>query len=237
MPLQLHRALSVVIPAYNEERRLPGTLEAVSSYLESRGIEAEILVVDDGSRDGTRAAAERLRLPTVRVLGYPRNRGKGYAVRTGVLAATRDPVLFTDADLSTPIEDLEILWACLDQGCHVAIASRLLAQSRILVRQPWHRRMVGRTFAGVVSLLAVRGFRDTQCGFKLFRSEAARRLFAPLRTVGFAFDVEVLLRARRLGLRVAEVPVRWVNSPDSRIHPVRDSGRMLVEILRMRGIL
>lgn len=231
------RSLSVVIPAYNEETRLPRTLREIHGYLAERGYDAEILVVDDGSRDGTAARARELALPSVRIIGYGRNRGKGFAVRAGVLAASKEAVLFCDADHSTPIGDIEAFWRPYDRGCDVVIASRHLARSQIRVRQPLYRRVMGKGFRFIVSLFGPRGIRDTQCGFKLFRAEAARRIFSGLRTRGFAFDVEALLRARAAGCRVAEVPVRWINEPDSRVRAVRDSWRMLIEILRMRGLL
>ncbi|HEX7901472.1 MAG TPA: dolichyl-phosphate beta-glucosyltransferase [Planctomycetota bacterium] len=230
------RSLSVVIPAYNEERRLPATLARVRAFAASAGLDVEILVVDDGSRDGTREAVLRAAAdaPEIRLLTYGGNRGKGYAVRAGVLQARREAVLFSDADLSTPIEELRALWPRLDQGCDIAIASRKMSRSRITVRQPWPRQVAGRVFNTVISTIGVRGFRDTQCGFKLFKAPVARRIFSALKTSGFAFDVEVLLRARRLGLQVAEVPVRWENSGDSRVSFVRDSLRMLREVLKMR---
>lgn len=231
--------LSVVVPAYNEQKRLGRTLDALRAWLDRTGVDGEILVVDDGSRDATSDVARRAAAldPRIRALGYAGNRGKGYAVRTGVDAARGAQILFCDADLSTPIEEVESLRRRLAEGWDVAIGSRHLAASRILVRQPLHRRHLGRVFNGVVSLLAVRGFADTQCGFKLFRREAARRIFPRVKTDGFAFDVEILIRAREAGLRVAEVPVRWQNDSASRVRPVRDSLRMLAEILRMRGIL
>lgn len=231
--------LSVVVPAYNEEERLLPTLETLRTWMDSSEVRGEILVVNDGSRDGTcavvRAAADSD--PRIRALGYASNRGKGWAVRTGVLAALGDEILFTDADLSTPIDEYRLLRTRLTEGWDIAIGSRHLAASRIEIRQPLHRRYLGRVFNGIIALLGVRGFADTQCGFKLFRRDAARRIFSRLKTVGFAFDVEVLLRAREAGLRVAEVPVRWANSSSSRVRPVYDSCRMLMEILRMRGIL
>jgi dolichyl-phosphate beta-glucosyltransferase len=233
------RSLSVVIPAFNEERRLPKTVGEIDAFLRERGYDAEIVVVDDGSRDATYEKARSLceTIPSLRVLTFPRNHGKGFAVKAGMLAATRSAVLFSDADHSTPISDIDRLWEPYDRGCDIVIASRHLAQSEILVRQPAHRRFIGRSFNMIVSLFAVRGIRDTQCGFKLFRQETARRIFSRLRTDGFAFDVEILIRARQQGLRIAEVPVRWVDSPGSRVHPLRDSSRMFVEILRMRGLV
>jgi dolichyl-phosphate beta-glucosyltransferase len=227
----------VVIPAYNEESRLPPTIKEIHRFLVHRSYDAEILVVDDGSRDRTRAVAKEAEAvcPSLRVLGYPKNRGKGFAVKTGVLAATRDAILFSDADLSTPIEELDRLWSWMDRGYDVVVASRSRHSSDVVVRQPFYREYMGRTFNMIVSMIAVRGIRDTQCGFKLFRRDAAHRIFSRLATDGFAFDVEALLRARKSGLRIAEVGVRWINSPQSRVHPVRDSARMLLEILRMRS--
>ena len=238
-PARPRRSLSVVIPAYNEEQRLPRTLREIHAFLVERDYDAEILVVDDGSRDATLERTRELArsLPLLRVLTYGANRGKGFAVRTGVLAASKKAVLFCDADHSTPIGDIDHLWREYDGGADVVIASRHLERSRIMVRQPAYRRVLGRGFNFIVSLFAVRGIHDTQCGFKLFRADAARQIFDGLRTKGFAFDVEALMRARRFRRRVAEVPVRWINAPDSRVRAVRDSWRMFVEILRMRGLL
>lgn len=228
--------LSVVIPAYNEEARLGPTLEAVLAYFDRRGRAGEVLVVDDGSADRTAEVAGRraARDPRVKLLSCGANRGKGFAVRTGMLAASGARVLFTDADLSTPIEDVERLEEALARGWDGAIGSRRRPGARIIAAQPPARRVMGAVFRGIVSLAALRGYWDTQCGFKLFRREAARRIFAELATPGFAFDVEVLLRARRAGLRIAEVPVRWKDSPASRVRPMRDSIRMLSEILNLR---
>ncbi|MGH9365875.1 MAG: dolichyl-phosphate beta-glucosyltransferase [Thermoanaerobaculia bacterium] len=235
-PNGIRRAITVVIPAYNEEARLPRTLETIDRFLRGAGYQAEILVVDDGSTDRTRESIAELEgtIRSLRLLSYAKNRGKGYAVMTGVLAATAPVVLFSDADLSTPIEELDRLWTRYESGYDVVIASRNIPESELEVEQPLHRKLVGRTFNLVIGILAIRGFRDTQCGFKLLRTEPAQRIFRALRTERFAFDVEILLRARRLGLKISEVPVRWKNSPDSRVHVVRDSARMLIEVLRMR---
>jgi dolichyl-phosphate beta-glucosyltransferase len=231
--------LSVVVPAYNEAGRLPPGVRRAHAFLRERGLRAEILLVDDGSRDGTGDVARALaaELPGVRALGYPANRGKGFAVRTGVAQATGHAVLFADADFSTPIEELDALRAALREGADVALGSRHLAQSRILVEQPRRRRHLGPAFNRVLGLLGIRGVADTQCGFKLFTRDAAARIFPRVKTDGFAFDVEVLLVARRLGLRIREVPVRWINHSDSRVRPLRDSLRMLRDVLRMRGLL
>jgi dolichyl-phosphate beta-glucosyltransferase len=233
------RSLSVVIPAYNEEVRLPPTVESIHEFVTRHGYDAEIIVVDDGSTDRTfdAAAALQHRFSELRVLKQPRNLGKGAAVRAGVLASRRRTILFSDADLSTPIASLERLWPWLDRGYEVAVGSRSAPRSEVLRHQSFLRENMGRVFNRIIGLLGLRGFRDTQCGFKLFRAEAGKHLFRALKTRGFAFDVEILIRARRLGFKVAEVGVQWINSPDSRVHAFRDSARMLVEVLKLRGLV
>lgn len=226
--------LSVVIPAYNEARRLPGTLQRMHAYFATRGIDVEVLVVDNRSSDGTAAAAAAVAWPAVRILEERDRRGKGAAVRTGVLAARGQYVLFSDADLSTPIEEVEALLAAIDRGADVSIASRGLTASRVEVHQPWYRERMGKAFNALVQVLVLRGIRDTQCGFKCFRAAAVGPLFEPLQTAGFGFDVEVLVRAHDLGMRIAEIPTRWINAPDSRVRPGIDSVRMLLELLAIR---
>lgn len=226
--------LSVVIPAYNEALRIGPTLERVDAYLRRRGIGAEILVVDDGSGDDTVQRVRQHGARSVRLIRQRANRGKGAALRRGVRESRGRRVLLTDADLSTPIEDMEALERRLDDGADLAIGSRGLGDSDVRERQPLYRELMGRTFNRIIRLLGVRGVRDTQCGFKLMEGGAARRLFSLLRTEGFAFDVELIWLARRLGYRVDEVGVRWSNSPDSRVHPVVDSCAMLRDVLLMR---
>ncbi len=204
-------ALSIVIPAYNEAKRLPQSLARVLEYLRRRGGTWEVLVVDDGSSDGTAERAREIGGDAITVLSNPGNRGKGYAVRHGMLKARGARRLMTDADLSTPIEEIERLEACLTDGCTVAIASRALPGSNIEVRQPWYRENMGRVFNLLVRVLILPGLRDTQCGFKLFTAEAAQEAFAAARLDGFSFDVEALYIARRRGRRIAEVPVTWRN--------------------------
>ncbi len=236
--------LSVVIPAYNEAKRLPRTLPLIIAYFQETAPlwqasmdETEIVVVDDGSNDGTSELAMTFadRLPTLKVLRHYPNRGKGYAVKRGMLAATGKFRLFSDADLSTPIEELgEMLPLLLTGGYDIAIASRGLPQSQLLVRQPFHREMLGRLFNLVVQFLATPGIWDTQCGFKLFRGDVAERLFSLQRLDGFAFDVEVLYLARKLGYRVAERPVRWLNDPNTKVQTLRHGFQMLADILKVR---
>jgi len=208
--LRLNRSISIVIPAYNEEKRLPATLDKIREYLQaSRWDFAEIVVVDDGSRDGTVRVA---RQAGVRVIGNPGNRGKGYAVKHGMLEARGEHVLYTDADLSSPIGELEKLWdAAARAGAQVAIGSRAVDRSLVGVHQPRARELVGRLFNLVMRMVTGLPFRDTQCGFKLFEARAAREIFPRQRLDGFGFDVEVLFIARRLGYRALEVPVRWDN--------------------------
>jgi len=222
--------LSIVIPAYNEERRLAPTLERVQQYLREQEYRAEVIVVDNNSRDATAEVAARA---GATVLKEPR-RGKGAAVRTGMLAAEGEYVLFSDADLSTPIEEVEKLMSALKSGYDIAIGSRALPESNLPVRQPWYREMVGRAGNLLVRLMAVHGIADTQCGFKLFPRSIARRLFGAQRLTGIAFDMEVLFLAQRLGLKIAEVPVTWIDNPDTRISRVRDSADAIKDLIRIR---
>jgi dolichyl-phosphate beta-glucosyltransferase len=222
--------LSVVIPAYNEAARVgPGLLRA-GEYLRGRGVAYELLVVDDGSRDATaRVAAEA----GARVLRHDRNRGKGAAVKTGVLACAGSRVLLSDADFSTPIEEVEKLESRL-RDADLVVGSRALADSVITRRQPIYRELMGKSFNLLIRCLGVRGFHDTQCGFKLARGEAARTLCSELTIAGFAYDVELIWLALARGRRVAEVGVVWANSPDSRVHPLRSSLGMIRDVLLMR---
>jgi glycosyltransferase involved in cell wall biosynthesis len=210
-------SISVVIPAYNEEKRLPASLEQVSEYLRGKGgIAAEILVINDGSRDATRDLSQALarRLEgnglDIRVLDNPGNRGKGYSVRHGMLEARHDWVLFTDADLSAPIEECDRLIDAVDGGQYdVAIGSRALDRSLIGVHQSGFRESMGRFFNLMVRLGAGLSLHDTQCGFKLFSRQAVQAIFPSQQVERFGFDVEILYLAQKFGLRVAEVPVRW----------------------------
>lgn len=228
-------SLSVVIPAYNEEARIGPTIARVREHLAARGGTWELLVVDDGSRDRTIAVALEAAGgdDRVRVLAQPENRGKGAAVRAGMLAASGARVLFSDADLATPIEELAKLEARLDAGADVAIASRALPESDIRVRQHPAREMMGRTFNVLVRALMIGGIRDTQCGFKLFTRAAAQDLFGRATVDGFAFDVEILWLARGR-YRVDEVPVAWRHVEESKVSPGTDAARMFADLVRLR---
>jgi dolichyl-phosphate beta-glucosyltransferase len=228
--------LSIVVPAYNESGRLPGSLRRMRQHFDALGEEYEVIVVDDGSSDDTYAQSLDLAAgwPQLTVLQFDRNRGKGAAVREGMLHAGGEHRLFSDADLSTPLDELPRLRARLQGRTQVAIASRGLAESQIEVHQQKRRELMGRTYNRLLQLLVLRGIHDSQCGFKVFTAEAATACFAPLQTMRFGFDAEVLVRAQAHGWKIAEVPVRWRHVEASRVNSVRDSSRMLWDLLRLR---
>ncbi len=235
MPEFVTSSLSVVIPAYNEEARLGPTVRRVRDHLVARGGTWEVIVVDDGSRDRTIAVAEEAADGDSRIYVLPQgaNQGKGAAVRAGMLAATSDRILFSDADLATPIEELAKLEAELDRGADIAIASRALPASDVRTRQHPARELMGRTFNLAVRTLVLGGIKDTQCGFKLFTRTAAHDLFARATIDGFAFDVEILWLARGT-YRIAEVPVIWHHVEESKVSPGTDAARMLRDIVGLR---
>lgn len=237
--------LTIVIPAYNEEKRLPANLEKVLAFAQAQPYETEIIIVDDGSTDGTVASVRPFmgRHPRLRLIEND-HRGKAYTVRTGMLAATGRYVLFTDADLPTPLEELTKMFAAMQEGYDVVIGSREGLGAR-RVGEPWYRHFMGRVFNLVVRLVALRQFQDTQCGFKLFTREAAHDLFRHLRLYGedakpakggtlTGFDVEVLYLAVKFGYRVKDVPVEWHYGESSKVHPVRESARMFLDVVRIR---
>ena len=225
--------ISIVIPAFNEAYRLPATLDRVQRYLAQQPMTAEVIVADDGSHDATADVVRQraAQWPQLRLVSAGQNAGKGAAVRLGMAAATGRYRVFSDADLSVPIDDLPALLEALHAGAGVAIASRALRDSRVELHQPWYRETMGKIFNKLVRIFVLGGVKDTQCGFKAFTAEVADRVFPPLQTAGFGFDVEVLYRAKQAGYRIVEVPTRWINSPQSRVHPVRDSLAMFLELL------
>ena len=229
--------LSLIVPAYNEAGRLGVTLERVVVYLSEQAYASEIIVVDDGSDDDTaRLAGELLegRIPH-RVLINDGNRGKGSSVRRGMLEAAGERVLFSDADLSTPIEHTADLLAAIAGGVDIAIGSRAVQGSDIELRQPLVRQTAGKMFSLVQRMLLGTHIADTQCGFKMFTREAAQMVFPHQTLERWAFDAEVLLIAQRLGLTVAEVPVRWVNSPDTKVRMIPDGLKMVRDLAVIRS--
>ena len=226
-------ALSIVIPAYNEARRLPETLARLNRWLGSTTLRTEVVIVDDGSTDGTAEVARKAGGGKISLLRHEPNRGKGYAVRRGMLAATGERRLMTDADLSTPIEELPRLMRELDHGADVAIGSRAVAGARVEVHQPAYREVMGRVFNGLVQLLLLPGLQDTQCGFKLFTARVADEAFTACRLDGFSFDVEALFVARRRGRRIAEVPGVWRNDQASRVS-LGGGGAAFADLFRIR---
>ncbi len=227
--------VSIVVPAYNEERRLPRTLERISAYLASDGLDAEVIVVDDGSDDRTSQIVDewRGRLPALRLLSNGRNRGKGYSVRRGILEARGRLVLFTDADLSVPIQEVDNLLTAL--GTYdVVVASRALDRSLIAVPPPRLRELAGKVYNQLTRWITGLNFTDTQCGFKGFVRERARLVFEQQRIERWGFDPEILFIARRQGLRAVEVPVRSAHDPDTKLRIFRDSLCMLADLLRIR---
>ena len=229
--------LSIVIPAYNEELRLPATLDRIAAYLETSGREAEVLVVDDGSRDRSAAVAEsfRDRIPSLRVVPNGVNRGKGYSVRHGVQEARSPFVLFTDADLSAPIEEAEkLIDALKSNNCDVAIGSRAVDRSLITVHESLFREFAGIIFNKIVRTILWLPFVDTQCGFKAFRRERCGIIFEQQTIERFGFDPELLYLARHHGLRAVEIPVRWGHSPATKVSMLRDSFQMFLDVFVIR---
>lgn len=224
--------ISVIIPAFNEEERLPQTLEHVSLYLRSLSFASEILVVDDGSTDHTAQVVSALArsIPNLFLLSNGSNRGKGFSVRHGMLEAHGRIALFTDADLSAPIEESQKLFTALESA-DVAIGSRALNRRLIEIHQSRWRELAGILFNRVMRLLTGLPFEDTQCGFKAFAMPGSRIVFELQRIEDFGFDPEILFLAKRHGLRVVEVPVRWSHDPRTKVHVLRDSAKMLLDLL------
>jgi len=227
---------SIVIPAYNESARLGASLDSVFAYVHRQGWDAEVIVVNDGSRDNTadivRSHAEKE--PMLRLVENPGNRGKGYSVRNGVLHAEGRIILFSDADLSSPIEEAPKLFEALNAGADIAIGSRWLRAETQTQRQPLHRQLFGRIFNLLLRLTLGLQFADTQCGFKAFKRAAAQAIFPLQKIERWGFDPEILFLARKLGFKVQEVPVAWGHSGGTRINPLVDGAKMFQEMLRVR---
>ncbi len=230
-------SLSIVIPAYNEQGHIGAAIRSIDEYVSAKPWRCEVIVVDDGSNDHTAAEAKQAAKKatiSVHVLRNHGNRGKGYSVRRGMLSAKGDFVLFSDADMSTPIQELDRLLPEARRGYDVVIGSRALKNSQIEVHQPLYRELMGKMFNLVLRTLELSHFPDTQCGFKLFSRRAVRMIFPLARINRFAFDVEILLIAQRLGLSIKQVPVHWRDSLPSKVSLYRDSSRMLFDVLKLR---
>ena len=227
--------LTLVIPVYREHRRLDASIRQLTSFVASeKDVLIDVIFVDDGSPDDSAMIINTLIAdrddPTLRLVHYPVNQGKGYAVKTGVLAAEGDLILMSDADLSTPLEDWRKLKAAIDDGADIACGSRAVAGAHIGKPPPLLRQMLSRIFNVLVRIAGVHGIRDTQCGFKLFRADVAREVFRRLRTKRFAFDVGLIAMARDLGYRVDEIPVNWDYSGHSTVRVFSSGGRMLLDV-------
>jgi len=231
-----HPQMSIVIPAYNESARIEATLDRVMSCIETQGWDAEVLVVDDGSRDNTADIIHcwMARYPRLHLIQNPGNRGKGYSVRNGLLQAAGDIVMFTDADLSAPMEEAGLLIAAIEGGAEVAIGSRWMDRTRQTIHQPLYRQFFGRCFNAITRLVMGLPFKDTQCGFKAFRREAAQIIFRLQRIERWGFDPEILFISRKLKYKIAEVPVTWGHDERSRMSYLRDGMKMLEEMAVIR---
>jgi glycosyltransferase involved in cell wall biosynthesis len=227
---------SIIIPAYNEAARLGATLDRVLAYVTEKGWDAEVLAVNDGSRDGTadviRGYAKKN--PRLRLLENPGNRGKGYSVRNGMLHAQGEVLLFSDADLSSPIEEAEKLFAALAAGADIAIGSRWLRSDLQTQRQPLYRQLFGRIFNLLLRVILGLNFKDTQCGFKAFNRKAASAIFPLQKIERWGFDPELLYLGQKFRFKIVEVPVAWAHSEGTRINPLRDGIRMFLEMLKIR---
>lgn len=225
--------LSLIIPAYNEASRIRHTLDVCSRYLDHQPYASEIIVVDDGSRDRTAEVVQESH-PAVSVIRYDENRGKGHAVKVGMTSAAGAYRLFYDADGSTPISELEKAWPLLENGTDIVIGSRALPESDIAVRQPWYRQSMGRMYNRLLRMLRLTRFPDTQCGFKVMNAASAESVMPLITRDGFGMDCEMLAIAAQQGYRIDQIPVRWLNSEDSRVRVIRDSLDMIREVLIVR---
>ncbi len=225
--------ISVIIPAYNEENRIEPTVKRVIYYLEHNFDKYEIIVVDDCSTDNTHNIVSKYKKNNVKILRNKKNKGKGYSVKRGILDANYSLVLFSDSDLATPIDELGKFMNYIREY-DIVIASRNLKDSDLKLKQPLYRQLMGKIFPLLVNLIALRGFKDTQCGFKLFKTNIAKKVVSLQTFDGFSFDVEILFIAKKLGYKIKEAPVVWIDKKGSKVSPIKDSIKMLVDLFKIR---
>jgi dolichyl-phosphate beta-glucosyltransferase len=228
--------LSIVIPVYNEEKRVINTLNTIIAYFSDKKVDYEIITVNDGSNDDSYKILNDYASvhPQIKVVSYTSNKGKGYAVKQGVAQAHGKYILFSDADLSTPIAEYEHLKKVMNEGFDIVIGSRTVASSKVKIHQPIYRELMGKTFNLFIKMLVISKFNDTQCGFKLFKHEVAKKLFSQQRIKHFAFDVEILYLALKQGYKIKEEGVEWLNSKGSRVSPIKDSIKMLLDLIYIK---
>ena len=228
--------LAVVVPAYDEEVRILPTLQRLEEYYSAQDYTWSVTIVSDGSKDRTDEIVANFAKdhPSFSLLAYKPNRGKGHAVRYGMTRAEGEVILFCDADLATPQEETEKLLPFIRAGADAAIGSRPLKDSSLEIRQPWYREALGRAANRVIQLFGVRGIRDTQCGFKMFKRDVAREVFSRCKLNGFSFDFEALMIARDLGYKIAEVPIRWAHQEGSKVVIWRDAPKALFDLIKLR---
>ncbi|HIH14728.1 MAG: glycosyl transferase family protein [archaeon GW2011_AR17] len=226
--------LSIVIPAFNEEKSLEYSLQKIIDYGEKNFSDYEILVINDGSQDATADIAEKFKAKKVKLIQNPKNMGKGFSVKLGMINAKYDLILFTDADLATPIEELPKFLKSIEEGYDIAIASRSIEGANIEVAQTKYRQVLGKAFPILVQNMVLKDFKDTQCGFKVFKKEAARKIFPRQTLQRWAFDVEILYIAKKLGYKIKEIPVTWIDKGNSKLSPMKDSFKMFYEITKIK---
>jgi dolichyl-phosphate beta-glucosyltransferase len=237
IPKQFPFDLSIIIPAYNEENRIKNTLLSINDYIKNTNLNAEIIVVDDGSKDKTMEIVDKYqkKIPNLYLVALSKNKGKGFAIKKGVEISKGKYILFTDADNSTPIEEHKNLMGKLRKmGTDIAIGSRYLANSNVKIKQPLYRVLLGRFGNLLIRVFLIDGIQDTQCGFKLFKYKAAKEIFSMQKIKRFGFDMEALVIAKSLGYKIVEVPVSWFNSPESRVRPIKDGLITLKDLMYIK---
>ncbi len=228
--------LSLIIPAFNEEARIEASLKNALEFFDSKSFSYEILVVDDGSSDRTIEVVSKFESPNLKLIAQPKNKGKGAAVTRGMLEANGKIRVFSDADFSTPVAEIEKVITAMSLGTEVFIGSRALDYTMIKKHQPAYREFMGKTFNKLVQLFLISGIKDTQCGFKGFTAKAALEIFSRMKIEGFGFDLEIIYLADKLGFHISEVPVEWYNDERSTVNPIKDSITMFFDIFKVKNL-